>query len=255
MFVPFKLDYAGYRIVRQKDRYTATLRHSIALPPWAADVPAPDTLYWPDPRDTDGMKRLIDAVGAAALPSLKDFSSLFPNFNFGIGMFVELLVRAAEKMQSAHGINPVEEIGVAKPRYPEPVGAKAKVKYQLSSWDMIDGMRGEVVYYLWGDERATESVRINIWIDVLNKPTILTRIGASMDGRLVVVLEDHPGRYRGLGLPRGPLERLLKAVRAGTMGGCSVPKVSPRRMPPFRQPAPSRSETSLSSSSSSAIGG
>jgi hypothetical protein len=116
-------------------------------------------------------------------------------------------------------------------------------------------MRGEVIYYLWADERATESVRINIWIDVLNKPTILTRIGASMDGRVAVVIEDHPGRYRGMGLSRRPLERLLKAVRTGTMGGCSLPKVSPLRTPPFRQLAPSHSETSLSFSSSPDTGG
>lgn len=254
MFIPLKLDYAGFRIVRQKDRFTASLRTRAVLPPWAGDTPLPDTLYWPDPQDIDGVKRLIDGVNNAALPQLKDFGVLFPQFNFGIGMYVELLMRAVERIQEQHGINPIEQLGVAPRRYPEPVGAKAKVKYQLSSWDMFDGMRGEAVYYLWGDDRGTESIRINIWVDLLGARTILTRIGSSLDSRLVVVIEDHPGRYRALGLSRKPLDRLLTSVRAGTMERCSMPKGS-RPTPPSRQPVPSSSETNRSLPSSLAIGG
>ncbi len=254
-FTPFKADYGGYRITRQKDRYCITLRNAIQLPPWVGDTPAPDMLYWVDPQDLDGAKRLIDYVVTASVIKLKDLGVLFPSFNFGIGMYVQLLERAAEKARETHGVDPIEEIGVAQPKYPEPVGHKARVKYRLSSWDMVDDMRGEVIYYLWADERSTESVRINVWIDILGEPTILTRIGASLNGRIVAVIEDHPARYRALGLPRGALERLLKAVRAGTMGGCSVPKVSPRRMPPSKQLAHSHSETSRSSSTSLGIGG
>lgn len=258
MFIPFKLDYSGYRIIRQKDRFTASIRTGTVLPvlpPWVGDTPLPDTLYWPDLQDTDGVKRLIDSVINANLPVLRDFSVLFPQFNFGIGMYVELLTRAAEQIKERHGVNPIDQVAVAPRRYPEPIGSKAKVKYPLSSWDMVDGMRGEAIYYLWDDPRGTESIRINIWADQpLGKPLILTRIGSSLDSKLLVVLEDHPGRYRALGLPRGPLDRLLTSVRADTIGPCSTPRAL-RQTPPSKQPAPSSSRTSRSRPSLPAIGG
>lgn len=255
-FIPFKLDYHGFRIVKQRDRYVITLQGTVTLPPWAGDTPIPDTLYWPDNKDLDGAKRLIDIVSRADLPKIRDLGMLFPNFNFGVGMFVQLLERVAEAVQLSHGINPVDEIGVAQPRYPEPVGAKAKIKYPLSKWPMQHGMRGEVVYYLWDDARATESIRINIWADVAGQPTILSRIGSSLDGKLIAIVEDHPGRYRALGLPRKPLDRLLARTRTGTMVmPCSPPKVSPQQTPSFKRQVPSRSEISHSSSSSLAIGG
>jgi hypothetical protein len=255
-FVPFKLDYGPYRIVKQRDRFVISLRGSVTLPAWTGDVPAPDTLYWPDNKDLDGAKRLVDMVIAADLPKIRDLGVLFPNFNFGVGMLVQLLDRAAQRIRDTHGVNPVDEIGVAVKQYPEPVGSRAKIKYPLSKWDMIGGMRGEVIYYLWDDERRTQSVRINIWADVAGRPTILSRIGSSLDGRIVAVVEDHPGRYRALGLSREPLERLLVRTRSGTLGKpCSPPKVSPLPMLPSRLPAHLRSETSPSSSSSFATGG